>query len=1305
MADEIIYQDENGNQVSPEDLGDYEIIGEQAQAPQEQSSWFDTIGHGIGRGMISAAKPFGDLTSWLGDTIGDEAMSIGGRAFSNTADDIIKEDYTDTGVDPFSAQAITGNAISGISNMALSGAGSFSKAAGMLGIGSGLNAYDVARDEGQDYTDATLRGVGTGAADTLINSLEVAPALRNSGIGKRVLQTTATNLISNPIQEAEHELLSRATGSEGRDINDIIGQTVQNTATGVVTGGAIAALPISRGPNREVSDRSVATKANIIDQLGAQMDALSVQEPTQLTQPQVSSENVTVELPGSQSDSQNFTMGQQTDPGFTFRDPALPPALVGSKLPSTEVKKNSPTIDLSGASKIIQDEELIHLAQDSFEKARDAYNKSLPVATQKSAVDVVKESGAKTFPDLVNKDLLKPSPEVEKLSQGFKLSIEADTNSLKSALPWPSDYNPANGFKNGGPGFTILHRLKGQSGGIRKSILGVPDPKESVDAIHEAFKSLPERDLFLEGKVGPLERSSLARNYRLAVAFPKTITDKAGPVGKEFFDTVLDGGRQAHSISYDLDKTVSDYRGLDKTEKNKVNEILAAERISANNRSKQGLPAVNLDDSTLMQMGLSEKGVAGYKAVRNTMDQALNHLRDGFLAKADSISDPQARGMYVSEVDNWIKSMRDNKYVPFSRPGAKWSVAINSNLPQEVQPGVVAPERSLQFYGHYNSKAEAVAAAKAAMTKYGADSQLEIRPIPVAKASEYQALPMDIMVSAQEFNPDTFTQQVKSGRKGFVQHLAHADLIDGYQTDLQHSIDAYIEGVGNFAAHNKTKVKLDSILGQLTGKDNGAFRAWAEDYRSNLNVSKSSALGNVLWFLNFNYLAGVPSSAVTNLTQTLTTTMPNILRYNKKGAPAIVARSARDSFGILHDNIRGTKTVDPELRAIYDEATRRGVVDADNLKQLLDTGNTGAAFKNKVDGALMFMFGTAEKANRLIALTTGYHTGKSLGKSGAELQKFAESFVDDTQFIQGRVNRPKIAQGELGKAAFMYKLFGGNYIRFLRNNMQPGGFSTVLASLGSMAMLGGAAAVPGVNYLLKAAEAKGYDPKKKLRDLVDDKTVSDGLLYGIPAALGVNISGAVGTGDLVPDFDLTNNGAMAKLFLGPAGDYGVKARKAYDLLDLKGGTSYNPRAAMEQMAPRFLRNPLKTQRWASEGKLLDPSGKTIVDRPPTTLEAAQLAAGFTPQVVADYYESMIGDNNLIQSKAGVKNLISKLADAKIAGDEELFRKLLKMGAENGQTVEPDDIIAQIQKKKDPALGRAMNAPKRLRPELMSRLND
>lgn len=752
---------------------------------------------------------------------------------------------------------------------------------------------------------------------------------------------------------------------------------------------------------------------------------------------------------------------------------------------------------------------------------------------------------------------------------------------------------------------------------------------------------------FLAGAIGNREKqmpglSLLRNNLTQARTIDQKfkLRDNLG-TGFGFHDALAARPEKTNAAAFDMMETGRDLFSLkDPKEFNGVSAMLLSKYDDAA-RNGQSLPPPTTQ--MIDTLPVTPETKAALKASIALKNKAIQIIKESKEARLPGIADPGKRQQEANYINSLVTELQNKPFYAPRRRSGGFSVTGED-------------AQGIKYFYRFDDAKEAKARAET-LRSSGVKNVVARR----AKIDEPTAY-------------GTYDAESTASNNFENNHLSEARMDRGWDSDLQASWLDYVKSLSSYAGVQTSRGMVDQINNVLPG--GSASRNFINKKYNEAIRSPSGVVQKLLQFQNIKQLAAVPSTALINASQTVTTTTPKIfgelVKANAGTATAktaeIMGKASADAFASLFD--RTAKTMDPQQYAHLQQGIKEGWIDSQGLNDLYQTEKRFNGRAGIMDAA-MFMHSSAEQANRRIAHAAGWRTGKELGLSGEALKQYAKDIVYDTQFDLTSANRSSVMNSNMGRVAFQFMNYPVNYLRFLRNHaaLNSGSLGTLSSSLMIQGAIGGLMALPFAKTLERAYNlVYGDDVKDKAMKALGDDNWADAIMYGLPNLAGVDLSGQAGTGDFIGNVDRDKKVMVGQLMLGPTFSTVKDFTKAGEAFS-KGAN----RLGLEYLAPRSVRGLSKALRGASEGKITDQDGFTVLDNPSTS-EILTLAGGGTPARLAQNNRMKSAKFELdrsVEDKPSQWN--TRLAKALASGDRKEFEQIKAEAVEWNTKAKPEQI--------------------------------
>lgn len=408
--------------------------------------------------------------------------------------------------------------------------------------------------------------------------------------------------------------------------------------------------------------------------------------------------------------------------------------------------------------------------------------------------------------------------------------------------------------------------------------------------------------------------------------------------------------------------------------------------------------------------------------------------------------------------------------------------------------------------------------------------------------------------------------KTRTGVKGYQQNFTRQELLDKYAAQLQirnrylaqlavqTNLSSEMAKLG--ATDPKLYGDLAHRLQQLAGNQ-GEFsqmqnKAVDTVLSGVLGKNSASKIANTANQLQFHLTLGsmLMSFPVVNALTFIQTVMPKVAFTMKAGPDSLMRHYSwlpatgsdmmpRGGFGfmdmwkLMRNSVSEMRAPDETLKANYIKALSDGVVDpkfveefsganASGVLKLKDVLSGKEPFTNYLKELSNFVPGISEKWSRGQAFTTGHMLGRDVfNLKDDALYRFSKEFTEQTMFNYGTADRARVMTGPMGSMFGLFKNWQTHYVAdmlaYLGEGYYRGNWSPLLWQMGGTAGLGGVSALP--MYGVADAFSQWASDEPLMNHIysqfggtdsdVMGGNMSDALFMGLPAFMGVSLSGQV----------------------------------------------------------------------------------------------------------------------------------------------------------------------------------------------------
>lgn len=532
--------------------------------------------------------------------------------------------------------------------------------------------------------------------------------------------------------------------------------------------------------------------------------------------------------------------------------------------------------------------------------------------------------------------------------------------------------------------------------------------------------------------------------------------------------------------------------------------------------------------------------------------------------------------------------------------------------------------------------------------------------------------------------------------------------VGGYSTDFERAIADYIRQTSSTIARLSHRDTIQSAYDATQHHADPAVRKYWENFK-HYNEREGGDFNGLRKLGFFMMMWGSPASAALDLTQTPLITQFQLASWAGIRAPKLAHEAMVEALSAIRPTARHGLRVD---------LSRVGRTDAERalLKSMADEGRLGPQISREFQGselssraknarphlkkmAVLWEYGSsmknaAEEVNRVAAALAAFRAAQNpqlldkAAKVYADDQLFREQvgvkpdpaalarfFVDDTQFIAGKINRAPAMRG-IGSLVFQFKNYPLNYVRLMHKNFTRMGKEGKIVGgmmLVALLMASGLLGAPFAEDALKGGEAiykgiTGIDPmlEYNFRKWAADAGFGE---YGaelLTRGIGRNLFGAdmgqrIGMGELFPSDSITDTLPLASAIIsriqemmerGSRGQPAGATAAAANFLFGKGG--YDVARAYAQT-----QEGIKTK-----------YGSTVQSAADTTLgDVALRAMGIQPTKITRKTEKTYAGSRIAAAANDAKNRLTT----------ELATYIVDAGAarEAGDKAKADEITAKL----------------------------
>jgi len=711
--------------------------------------------------------------------------------------------------------------------------------------------------------------------------------------------------------------------------------------------------------------------------------------------------------------------------------------------------------------------------------------------------------------------------------------------------------------------------------------------------------------------------------------------------GEAIFRGTLD------KVLYD-DETLASRFGLNELQRGLYREFRRAVDESLEGMAKTEILRLAGDDGRAVRTAVLDAPDA------ETAAEVLSaHLTE--LAELTANDDLLGTVAMIGEKVKRVQQLQDEGYAPLMRFG-KHTLHVQR------------PDGSTEFFGMYEGVREANTAARllrgdpalAGMTfTQGVMSEQGHK---LFNGMSLDALELFADSIGQQDNPvyQEYLKLALSNRSA-MKRMIERKAIKGYSDDVARVLASFVTSNARMSAGNLHLTDAKKMA-EAIPKEAGDLRDDAinlVDYVTN-PIEEAAGMRNLLFI---NFIGGSVASALVNMTQPLTMTLPYLTQWGgvAKASKRLAAAVAMVASG---------KGMDAGLKAALARAEQDGIVSPQEIHHLqAEAMNTLGKHPMLKKAAFVWgaMFSLAEQFNRRVSFVAAYQTAQAEGI--ANPFEFAEETVVETQGLYNKGNKANWARGAIGATAMTFKQFSTHYLEWLVRMAKSGpeGRKAVAVALALLLLTAGAGGLPFADDLDDLIDTLGQfmghdtNSKRWKREFVAQTlglgdTAAEVATRGLSALPGMpmDVSLRMGMGNLLPatGLFLRSNTDTGRQLLEIAGAAGGLATNVMD--GVKKAAGGDVVGGVMNAMPVAVQNMAKAAQMMDTGEFRNKKGALVMET--DAVDAAMKFISFQPASVARESNRVSEILRTVQLAKNVESEIAgRWAQGMADGDQEAVK--------------------------------------------------
>ena len=470
------------------------------------------------------------------------------------------------------------------------------------------------------------------------------------------------------------------------------------------------------------------------------------------------------------------------------------------------------------------------------------------------------------------------------------------------------------------------------------------------------------------------------------------------------------------------------------------------------------------------------------------------------------------------------------------------------------------------------------------------------------------------------------------------------------------------------------------------------------EYNPSPYVDKALSVTS-MWMLLTN-----PAYYLQNMTQPFMMSLPVIgAKHGYTKSWKEFTKAYKEIFTVVKDGGLDESTygkLPADVRNVVEELVNRGRIDISleqDLGRWRSTEDAKLAKFGRASELLRTLAQNIETVNRVATAVAAYRLESKVSNPTRALN-YADKIIYTTHGDYSTGNAPRFTREGIGRLATQFRKFQLIQISLMARlyndafrNEDPDtrkiGKQALAFTIGHTAVVGGAMGLPGfyalaaIYGLLFGDDDEPFNAELELRRAIGNDTIADLLTKGVPAALGVDLSGKLGMGQMLSLFpysnvDMSRKGVYELVGTAVTGPFGALLGKTAEGISYMGKGEYYK--GVEQMLPSGLSNVAKAYRFATEGVTNRAGDVLLKSEEIDLLETMMTALGLAPKQITDrqflqavkfefdeFYNDKASEIKRAYTRASKENDTAAQAKAR-----EDWKKLQESRAKNGYAKQP-----------------------------------